>query len=68
MEEICFGTISEYDLSLCQDMILKSPTLKSGDILINDRGFLSREVMNKLDNEYYVFVTTDSFMARWNYQ
>jgi hypothetical protein len=51
IEEICLGTISEHDLSLCRDMILKSPALKPGDILINDRGFLSREVMNALKSE-----------------
>ena len=48
IEEVCFGSISEHDLSLSRDMILTSPVLKPGDILICDRGFLSREVMNEL--------------------
>ncbi|GHT62371.1 hypothetical protein FACS1894109_21210 [Spirochaetia bacterium] len=51
IEEIRFGSIKEHDLSLSRDMILTSAVLKPGDILINDRGFLSREVMNKLKME-----------------
>ncbi|MBT9139300.1 MAG: hypothetical protein DDT31_01884 [Syntrophomonadaceae bacterium] len=48
LEEICFGTIKEHDLELSREMILKSTVLKPGDILINDRGFLSRDVINHL--------------------
>ncbi|GMO43895.1 MAG: hypothetical protein Ta2B_24570 [Termitinemataceae bacterium] len=48
IEEIRFGSISEHDLTLCRDMILTSQVLKQGDILINDRGFLSREIINEL--------------------
>jgi hypothetical protein len=29
-------------------MILKTPVLKAGDILINDRGFICRELINRL--------------------
>jgi hypothetical protein len=48
IEDIRFGTIKEHDLELSCEMILKSPMLKAHDILINDRGFLSREILNEL--------------------
>jgi len=48
IEDIRFGTIKDHDLELSREMILNSPMLKPGDILINDRGFLSRSVMNEL--------------------
>ena len=48
IEDIRWGTIKTHDLQLCRDMILTSPMLKEGDILVNDRGFLSREVLNEL--------------------
>ncbi|CRF28895.1 Transposase [Mycobacterium tuberculosis] len=51
LEEIKMGSIKQHDMELCRDMLLKSPLLKSGDILINDRGFLSRDVMNTLKTE-----------------
>lgn len=51
IEDIRFGPINVHDLSLSRDMILTTPVLKRGDILINDRGFMSREVMNSLKSE-----------------
>lgn len=48
IEEIRFGPINTHDLMLSKDMILTSPVLKNGDILINDRGFLSRDIINYL--------------------
>jgi len=48
IEEIRLGTIKEHDLELSREILSKSEMLKSGDILINDRGFLSREIMNDL--------------------
>lgn len=48
IEDIRFGQIQDHDLALSREMILTSPCLKPGDILINDRGFISREVMNEL--------------------
>jgi hypothetical protein len=48
IEAIRFGTLKEHDLELSREMILNSPMLKPLDILINDRGFLSREVLNEL--------------------
>ena len=48
IEDTRFGTLKAHDLELSRDMILNSPVLKPGDILINDRGFLSRDVLNEL--------------------
>jgi hypothetical protein len=48
IEDIRFGTIKDHDLELSREMILCSPMLKPNDILINDRGFLSRDVLNEL--------------------
>ena len=40
-----------HDLKLSKDILLNSSALKPGDKVINDRGFLSREVMNKLKTD-----------------
>ena len=48
IEDIRFGSIEVHDLSLSEDMVKTSPMLKPGDILINDRGFISRDLMNYL--------------------
>ena len=48
IEDIRLGTIKEHDMELSREMILGSPMLKPGDMLINDRGFLSRNVLNEL--------------------
>lgn len=51
LEEVKLGSIKQHDLELSRDMILKSKVLKRGDILINDRGFISRELLNTLKTE-----------------
>jgi len=48
IEDIRFGSANIHDLELSRDMIFKSPVLKQGDTLINDRGFLSRDIINQL--------------------
>ena len=48
IEEIRLGTASIHDLHLSEEMLKTSRCLKAGDILINDRGFLSRELINYL--------------------
>jgi hypothetical protein len=48
IEDIRFGTMKTHDLELSREMILSSPMLRPGDCLINDRGFLSRDVLNEL--------------------
>ncbi len=48
IEEIRFGSINIHDLNLSEEMLRTTSLLKPGDILINDRGFLSRELINYL--------------------
>ena len=48
IEEIRFDKISAHDLTLSEEMIRETSVLKPGDILINDRGFISRELLNYL--------------------
>lgn len=48
IEEIKFGGINTHDITLCKDLLKTTPLLKPGDILINDRGFLSRDILNYL--------------------
>ena len=50
-EEIILGTLKTHDLELCRQMLKETLCLKEGDILINDRGFLSREIVNYLKTE-----------------
>ena len=48
IEEIRFGPLNIHDLTLSESMLRTTPMLKPGDILINDRGFLSRNLINYL--------------------
>ena len=50
-EEIVFGTLKTHDLELIRDMLKTTSCLKAYDIIINDRGFLSREILNYLKTE-----------------
>ena len=51
IEQIEIGTMKTHDLTLSKDILLNSPALKPGDILIEDRGFLSRAIINHLKTE-----------------
>ena len=51
IEEVRFGPINTHDLDLSREMLMTSPVLNRGDILINDRGFISRDLMNFLKTE-----------------
>lgn len=48
IEEIRFGKINTHDLKLSEEMIRTTSVFRPGDILINDRGFISRELLNYL--------------------
>lgn len=50
-EEIVFGTLKTHDLEQCREMLKNTPCFHENDILINDRGFLSREMTNYLKIE-----------------
>lgn len=51
IEDIRFGPLNKHDLALSEEMLKTSPVLKPGDILINDRGFISRPILNYLKNK-----------------
>ncbi len=48
IEEIRFGTAATHDLALSEEMLKTTACLHEGDTLINDRGFLSRHLLNFL--------------------
>lgn len=50
-EEIVFGTLKTHDLEQCRKMLKNTSCFHENDILINDRGFLSREMTNYLKTE-----------------
>ncbi len=43
---IAFGPIQVHDLTLCKDMLLKSPHLKPGDMLIVDMGYIDGVIIS----------------------
>jgi hypothetical protein len=45
---IAFGAIQVHDLTLCKELLMKTPHLKPGDIIIEDRGFLDGNTITKL--------------------
>jgi len=51
IEEIRIASIKTHDLTACEEMVKESAMLKPGDILINDRGFISRELLNFMKNQ-----------------
>ena len=51
IEEIRFGTAAIHDLAMSEEMLKTTKCFNRGDILINDRGFLSRELINYLKLE-----------------
>ncbi len=68
IEEIRFGSINTHDLKLSEEMLKTSPMLKPGDILINDRGFLSRELVNylKIHRQVDTYVPLKQGMVAYN--
>ena len=54
IEEIRFGTAATHDLALSEEMLRTTKCFNPGDILINDRGFISMELINFLKRERYV--------------
>ena len=45
---IAFGAIQVHDLTLCKDILLKSPHLKPGDLLIVDRAYIDGQTISIL--------------------
>lgn len=56
IEEVRFGTSSIHDLNLSEDILLSSPMLHPDDILLMDRGFFSRKMINYLKKQRKVDV------------
>jgi hypothetical protein len=54
---IAFEAIQVHDLTLCNDLLMTSPYLKSGDMVIEDRGFLDGKTISNLKKERKVDVT-----------
>lgn len=48
IEDVRFGTVSTHDLKLSEEMLRNTPCFNEGDIVIMDRGFISREMINYL--------------------
>lgn len=80
IEEICFGSLNVHDFKLCKDMLHNTTVLKPGDILVYDRGFLDRDIINFLKTErgvdiyiplkrnmdiYQMAVSTAKFEDKW---
>ena len=67
IEEIRFGSIKTHDLTLSEEMIRKSKVLKPGDILINDRGFISKELVRylKLEKNIDIYVPLKKNMTAY---
>lgn len=68
IEDIRFGPLDKHDMKLSKDMMLNSPMLKPGDILINDRGFISRDIINylKLERNVDTYVPLRKKMSAFN--
>lgn len=56
IEEIEFGAMNVYDLELSREMLKTTKVFNPGDILIEDRGFLDRNLINYLKNERQIDV------------
>ena len=45
---IAFGPIQVHDLELCKSLVMTTPHLKPGDMLIEDRGFIDGKTISRL--------------------
>lgn len=51
IEEICMSTAKTHDLEMSKDMIMNTDSLKNGDYLLEDRGFLDIMMVRHLHNK-----------------
>ena len=56
IEKIEFGAMNVHDLELSREMLKTTKVFNPGDILIEDRGFLDRDLINYLKNERQIDV------------
>ncbi len=67
IEEINFGAMNVHDLELSRDMLKNTKVFKPGDILIEDRGFLDRDLINylKVERQVDTYVPLKSNMVAY---
>ena len=65
IEEVCIGKIQTHDMELCRDLLKNTSCFQPGDIIVNDRGFISREMVNflKLERKVDTFVPAKKTMT-----
>ena len=51
LSQVCFGPIHVHDLALSRELVRAAPVLRSGDLLIEDRGFLEGGLLTELKRE-----------------
>lgn len=56
IEEVRFGTAATHDFNLSEDILMNSSMLHPNDILLMDRGFISRKMINYLKKQRKVDV------------
>lgn len=56
IEDVRFGIVSTYDFKLSEEMLKTTSCFHKGDILLMDRGFTSREMIQKMDKNTLVNV------------
>lgn len=68
IEEVRFGTASIHDLNLSEDILLNSPMLHPNDVLLMDRGFISRKMINylKQQRKVDVYIPLRKDMSEYN--
>lgn len=64
-EEICFGSIKIHDMELCRELLKTTKCFQEGDILLNDRGFMSRNMTNflKIERKVDTFIPAKKSMT-----
>ncbi len=67
IEEIKFGAMNVHDLELSRDMLKNTKVFKPRDILIEDRGFLDRDLINylKVERQVDTYVPLKSNMVAY---
>ena len=60
---IAFGAINVHDLELCRNLLMTTPHLKPGDMLIEDMGFLDGKTISMLKKKQKVDVLLSDMKA-----
>lgn len=67
IEEVNFGTASIHDLDLCENLLINTPHFHEGDVLLMDRGFISRKMIKYLRDvrKIHVYIPVRKNMAEY---